>query len=175
MELGNKLHLPKGDGISSALILDLEPIYYAESRLHDIKTVTPMTAPELMGTFNEAANTVATYRAKLQYEMLVAKQNFDRRKAIVVLDEMPELLKQLAERGMKSNEDVREAIITKDAECFKFRDRFEYLQATDTLLESKIKTFVRAYNAAKNVAESRSYMAAAPRLSYGTEEFVEHE
>jgi len=152
--------LPKGDlNEKSPLALDLDHVFKAERRLEDVKTCNPDNVSELMGEMNVAANESAKYMSWIQYELLMAKKNYDKRKAILILDYLPDFLK---DKGLKPNEDVREAFITKDDTAFQLRDRIDCLTAAFYMLENKLKSFVRAFNAAKSVADSRRGQATAP-------------
>lgn len=157
--------LPRGSlEDNTPLILRLEAINKAEKRLGDVRLVNPETAGEMMGSMNLAANDTAKYMAYIQYELLMAKKNFDKRKAILILDEFPEYLKK---NNIKPNEDVREAFIIKDDIAFQLRDRIDCLTAALYGFENKMKSFVRAFNASKTIAESRRSMASAPIMSPG--------
>lgn len=160
-----KMLLPKGDlSETSPLVLAMENIYQAEGRLKDVMTCTPEKSSEMMGAMNIAANETAKYMAWIQYELLMAKKHFDKRKAILILDNFPDWLKK---NGLKSNEEMREAFIIKDEEAFQLRDRIDCLTAALYLLENKLKSFVRAFNAARSVADSRRGSAVAPLMSPG--------
>lgn len=152
LELKGKLIVPRGIISESALpmTLNMEQIYSVEARLGDIRVANSENYVELMGTFNEAAHTTMKYIANVEFELLMAKQQYDRRKAILILDIIPEELKK---REMKSSEDVRNSFLTLDEECARYKDRIDCLTAAISLLDGKVKSFVRAFNAAKSVAE----------------------
>ena len=59
----NSLMIPRGIPGLQAMSLDMTVIYEAERRLSEVKTVSPATAPELIGYFNESCN--------LSYDMSV--------------------------------------------------------------------------------------------------------
>jgi hypothetical protein len=152
LELKGKLIVPSGtiSESSAPITLDMEQIYHTESRLGDIRVANTENYVELMGTFNEAAHTTMKYIAKIEFELLMAKQQYDRRKAVLILDVIPE---ELRKREIKSSEDVRNSFLTLDEECARYKDRIDCLTAAITLLDGKVKSFVRAFNAAKSVAE----------------------
>jgi hypothetical protein len=172
MEIGTKIALPKGDPASaSPLVLEMDEIYSAERRLSDVRTANPENAVEFMGAMNVAANLASKYMAWIQYELLMAQKHYDKRKAHVILVKMPEEAEKLKERGIKVNEDIREALLTQDDECFKLRDRIDCLTAYYTIIEGKLKSFVRAFNAAKSVSDNRRASATAPIVSVGADPF----
>jgi hypothetical protein len=162
MIIKDQLLLPRGTITEmTPLVVDMKYIHMMEQRLEDIKIATPDNAGELMGSFNMAANTAMKALASIQYELLMAKQGFDRRKAIVILEVLPEKMQELKENGIKPNEDIREALVTLDKEAFTYRDRIDCLTAAMSLIESKIKSFVRAYNVAKTISETRRHNATS--------------
>jgi hypothetical protein len=160
-----KMLLPRGDATNgSPLVLDMKQIYESERRLEDVKSVTPDTASEVMGEMNIAANDASRYLAWIQYELLMAKKNYDKRKAVLILEKLPDFLK---EKGLKPNEDIRESFLALDNEAYQLRDRIDCLTAAFYMIEGKLKTFVRAFNAAKSVGDNRRYNAVAPITSPG--------
>lgn len=158
--------LPRGDAIEqSPLVIDLTNTFAAEARLEEIRTANYGSATELMGYMNVAANDAQKYLGLIQYELLMAKKNYDKRKAILILDFLPDFIK---EKGLKPNEDIREAFIIRDPEAYQLRDRIECLTAALYMIEGKVKSFVRAFNAAKMIAEGRRGQATGPITSIGS-------
>lgn len=165
-EVQGKLILPRGSLSSGPpLEVDLTSVRQAEIRLPELRSMTFGSSVDLMGVMNEAASDAMIALTKIQYELLIAKQNYDRRRAVVLIDEMPDHAKKLQEKGMKMNEDLREAFIVRDDACFNLRDRIDCLTAAGSLIEGKVKTFVRAFNAAKTVAEYKRGNALSPVTS----------
>lgn len=158
------LEIPRGGPNSSPISLEMSPIYEAESRLEEIRMVSPETAPELIGFFNVACNTTTKYLAWVEYEILQAEKHFDLAKATVILDKSPDFFIKLKESGIKPNEDMRNALIARDEECQEYLDKLNQLKAVRALLDSKAKSFVRAHNAAKVIFERKSFVAASPNL-----------
>jgi hypothetical protein len=178
IELNEVLVLPRGHIESKdSLQLEMSDIYKAEKRLGEIRSLRAGTAAEYMGFFNEAAAIAQRHMAAVQYEILVAKQKYDHRRAVVLIDLMPQKLKDLKDSGIKSSEDIRDAIITLDPVCSQYRDRIDCLTAVHTMLENKVKVFVRAYNAARSVIDSKIGTAAYRPLnssgSFDAREFEE--
>jgi hypothetical protein len=158
------MEIPRGGPVGSPLSLDMEPIYSGESRLEEIRMVSPETAPELMGYFNVACNTATKYLSWIEYEILQAEKHFELAKATVILDKSPEIFNKLKESGVKPNEDVRNALIARDEECQLYLDKLNQLKAVRMILDSKAKSFIRAHNAAKVIFERKSFVAASPNL-----------
>jgi galactokinase len=115
--------------------------------------------------FNQACNITNRYLSSIKLEILYAQKGYDIAKATVIIDKMPELIAQLVASGMKNSEDVRNAFIARDQECQDSLDRLNTLLATEAFLDAKSKSFVRAYNAVKAIAERRPGRAAEVSLS----------
>lgn len=168
MSNGNEvLRLPKGAlDDSEPLELRMASIYKAESRLSEVSTVTPARAQELMGYMNQAALETSRHMFKVQYELLRAKRNYERRKGVLLLDELEAYLEK---NGIKkANEDIREAFINRDLQIQQLKDRIDALTATLTLLEQKSWSFIRAFNASQLIIKSRMSAASSPDLSTGS-------
>jgi len=156
---------------SSPLSLDMSRIYQAERRLHDLAIVTPGNAPEFMGEMNASAHITMNHVSEITRELIFARQALDRRKAVVILEVLPEKLISLKDRGIKANEDIREAILATDNEYMGLRDRVECLEAASIHLDNKVKSFVRAFNAARSIMERKSSMGVNPTLTPGPNPF----
>lgn len=150
MELPTSLIVPRGIPGVTPLNLDMSKIYLAESRIQETKAVTPATAPELKATFNEAAAIVSKYIAWVKYEINMAEKYVGLAKAEVIIDKLPEKLKELRERGIKDNADLREALVAQDQQYQDRQNAYFALEATKCLLEAKAKSFDRAYWDCKN-------------------------
>ena len=162
---GTNLIIPRGTPNLARITLDLTDVYEGERRLVEVRAVNPLTAPELMGYFNEVCNTTTKYMAWIEYEILQAKKYVDLAKATVILERAPAAFTHLKDSGIKYNEDFRDAVVTQDQDYQKALDTLNQLTATKSLLESKSWSFIRAYNACKFVATSRGQIAASPNLN----------
>lgn len=175
--------VPKGKGRES-FSLDMTNIYHAEARLSETKMVTPMTAPELRGTFNEACNETTKFLAWIKYELLVSKKELDLVRAEIVMDRYPEAVKKLREAGMKDNADYRDSFVVRDVEYQNQLNIQLTLEATASLLKAKAKTFERAYWDCRDIAKDKTRIGAQPNFNtsqdstqgasnfMGTSEFV---
>lgn len=132
--------------------LDMREVYMAESRLGEVARVTPATSPELMATYNEAANTLAKYLSWVKYELLSAEKEYELAKAEVILDKVPEHALKLKELGIKSSEDFRAALIAKDPKCSDLQEKINGIECVYALLEAKAESFIRAYSACKSLS-----------------------
>jgi hypothetical protein len=159
------LLIPRGIPGLSPMSLDMGLIYAAENRLSEVSMVSPGSAPELIGYFNEACNTTTKYLAWVEYEILMAHKHFDLAKAHVILEKAPEAYSAVKDKGIKFNEDFRSALVTLDHECQSRLDVVNALQAVKALLEAKAKSFERAYYACKTIWDKKNSVAAMPNLS----------
>ena len=150
------LAVPRGMPNTPPLKLEMDEVYRAEARLHEVSIVSPLTAPELMGYFNTACNLTTKYISWIEYEILVAQKHYELAKATVILDIMPDEVKRFKDSGMKANEDFRNALIARDMECSNALDRLNQLIAVKSLLDNKARSFIRAYNASRSIWERRS-------------------
>lgn len=161
------INLPRGRAGLPPLQIDMTEVYRGETRLSEVAAANDATALELTSYFNEVCNLTSKYLAWIEYEIVEAKKEFDRAKAVVVLDQMPEEAKKLKDAGIKSNEDFREALITRDPACNARQDVVDQLNAMKKLLEGKFWSFLRAYNTANSVAERRR-ATPAPNINGNT-------
>lgn len=159
--------VPRGNPGSPPMSMDMQAIHDAENRLYEIRAVTPDKAPELMGYFNVACNLAGKYIAWIKYEALNAKKNLDVARATVILDKSVEAFEAVKDKGVKYNEDFRAAMIARDPDCQSRLDTLNTLIAAEALLESKFWSFMRAFNACRDVAQRRQMVAASPNLSTG--------
>lgn len=150
------LVVPRGTPNLPPLKLEMDEIYRAEGRLHEVSIISPMTAPELMGYFNTVCNLTTKYISWIEYEILVAQKHYELAKSTVILDKMPDEVNRYKNNGMKANEDFRNALIARDPECSAFLDKVNQLTAVKSLLENKARSFVRAYNASRSIWERRA-------------------
>jgi hypothetical protein len=148
---------PRGVPGLAPLTLDMSKVYAAESRINETKAVNPMTAPELKATFNEACGITTKYIAWLQYEILMAKKYLALAKAEVILDKLPSKVQELKNAGIKDNSDFREALVARDTSYQNCQNTLYALEAVKALLESKVKTFDRAYWDCKSTAEEKDH------------------
>lgn len=147
----------------SILELPMDIIDQAEARLHEVRLVSVATATELKGAFNEAANATSKYMAWIEYEILKAKKQLDLDRATVILEKVPLEAIRLKESGIKMNEDMREALISKDEDCQYALDVLDSLKAMKALMDSYYWTFIRAHKSLEEVS-NRKGMTPTPNF-----------
>ena len=161
----NVLLIPRGVPGLSPMTLDMSMVYSAERRLGEVAIVTPGTAPELIGYFNESCNVTTKFLAWVEYEILMAQKHYDLAKAHVILEKAPDAFCKVKDKGIKFNEDFREALVITDIECQGRLDTLNALKAVRVLLENKAKSFERAYYACKTTWDRKQSVAASPNFS----------
>jgi hypothetical protein len=145
------LVIPRGVPGLKPFTIDMSAVYLAEGRLPETRFVNPHTAIELTSAFNEASGLIGKYISWINYEILQAEKEFGLCKATVILDKLPEQALKLKESGIKINEDYREAMIIRDADCSRALDILNGLKASKEFLESKHRLFERAYYSCRNL------------------------
>lgn len=153
-----KLECPNGNGIG-VLSIDLSNIYYLEARKSEVAMVNKFKAPELMQAFEEGYSLCAKMLPRIAYELSVAKQEVDKREAVVNLDEAPRILKEkglVTDRNPAGAADMREAVLNADEEYIKLKDRAEFIRAIFKTIEGKQKGFEMSFSAVKKVYDSLS-------------------
>jgi hypothetical protein len=144
------LRVPRGTPNKPPLELNMELLDTAEKRLHEVRLANPAMSKDLEGLFNEAANLATKYLAWIKYEILQAEKNYSLDRATVILEKLPEEALKLKEKGIKINEDYREALIIRDEACAKSLDILNSLKAVQALLEACSETFIRAHYSSRN-------------------------
>jgi hypothetical protein len=156
------LSIPRGTPSQAPLRIDLSPVHLVEQRLSETKVANLATAIELRASFNEACSLVTKYLAWIRFEILMSKKHLDLAKAEVIIDKYPGFLKEIKEQGIKDNADLRQAYINRDPAYLERLDNLNHLLTVEELLESKVKTFERAYWDCRHIAEARGRTAALP-------------
>jgi hypothetical protein len=130
------------------LTYDLTSVLAAENRTHEIATVTPSKAPELMATFVKACFDLAKMFAELQYQNRLAERAVDVRGAVVTLEIAP---KVIAEKKLGNNAEIREAIINVDPLFNQAVSDGMEIEALLALVRGKLQAMEEALNAVKKV------------------------
>jgi len=142
---------PHGSG-EGEFRLALDHIHRAEARMEEVQSVTPLKAPELLTALNRAWLDVSRAGLAVRQHRLKAEGALKARKAVVLLEILPKMLveKQLG----KANEELREAILTQDAEYARLEARLQQLEAIEELLKLKARAFDNAFTAVKRIVNS---------------------
>jgi len=164
---GTELVCPAGRKDSGPLIVDLGAILTAEARQAEIAFVTPQKAPELLREFNEAWRNLHKLTVQLAAEKLAAERQTANRRAVLLVDTVPSILK---EKHLTSNDANRDAIITLDAEYQALLETEDQLTAIVAYLRGKLTSFENAFSAVKKIMSEDTYNMQArqnPNLKGG--------
>jgi len=148
------IQLPDGTGGINVIELPMAEVYRAVSRIDEIAIVNQHKAPELIACFARAFATLTDYIAVASGQVVKAKNALSRRTAIVLLDEVPRVLREkglLSTRSPSGSEDQRNAVLEMDAEFIVARDRVQQLEAYYELLRGKQKDIEQAYLAVRKI------------------------
>lgn len=138
----------------SPLPLAFARIYKAESRIEEVAVVNAHKAPELLACFNMAFLELKEHLVKLQLLKVDALKAANKRRSVVILDEVPRILREKgisSSRSPGGSEDQRQAILDQDEEYLKAKDRVDLLEAMEELLEGKVEGMEWAFTSVKKV------------------------
>ena len=132
--------------------IDLVPIAKAEARCKEVAFVTVDKAPELLTALNAAWYRTSTQAVGVEYQLTRAKEAVAKRQAVVLLEVVPAYLAE--HKGLGSNPETRQALLTQDAELTRLRDRQEQVEAILKLLRIKSQIFENAYTSVKSILQT---------------------
>jgi len=148
------------------MTFDMEEVYAAENRLEDLASLTPQKAPELLSTVLKACFTLARHAQDLQHLSVLAERESRKRRAILVVDKIPDLLKA---KNLSSNAENREAMIDLDDEYCMAVNKEGVINAALTLVKEKLRILDRTVGAIKAIVHDTTlvYHRPNPNLSTG--------
>ncbi len=155
-----ELKVPDGDGGGRFTLLPMSAIYRAEARIEEIAIINTAKAPELIVCFTRAYATLTDHLAVISTQVVKAQNTVAKRSAIVLLDEVPRILREkgvLSARSPGGSEDQRTAVLEMDPEYQVARDRLQELEAYYALVEGKQDNIERAYLAVRKIIGENSY------------------
>ena len=132
------------------IILELEQTQEAMSRIGEIAILNPSSAPELLACFGKALAELNKALSVISLEIVKASHKRDRRKASIILDELPGIL---IAKNLKSSEDVRNAILSLDAEYSKYAEQKEMFEAVFENLKGKSKNLELSLYSIKTITQ----------------------
>lgn len=162
LETGQCLVVPPGILGGSPIIIPLEEILRAEQRQEEVATVNSSRAPELLATFTKHWLDLSRLVAQVTAERNRAEKELNKRRSVILVDLMTQ---RLAEKGLSSSADNREAIITLDEEYIKLGDTFDQISAINELLKGKLKSFDMAFTSVKRLVVADTYMQHSKNTS----------
>lgn len=132
------------------LTFDMRKVHKAESRLVELGGVTRDKAGELIYTFIEAWDEAAGFMASISLEYQRSKQRLRSIRGLILLDRAADVLK---EKGHKSSEDLRSAVVDRDPEYLAAYDVMQQLEAARQGMENKVEKLKMAYFSIKGLIE----------------------
>lgn len=142
---------PAGNG---TVAIPIRTIYDAESRIPEVATANAHKAPELLATFNTAYLDIKDVVLKLRYLLIEAEKAANRRRAIVLLDEVPKILASKGISNARSpggSEDQRNAILDLDDEYIALMDKVHLMEALLELMDGKLTAVEWAFTSVKKI------------------------
>jgi hypothetical protein len=159
IEIGNLLKVPRGTPNLEPMEFELGSLLKVENRKAEIAYVNKETAPELLTAFNEAYCATKRMMNQINLEYMNSKRYADQRRAIVILDVVPEVLKRKGlstTRSPGGSEDLRKAVLDLDTEYNALLDIVAVLETAYEFLNIKAKGFEWAYHAVKKIYDPSS-------------------
>lgn len=137
------------------ILLELKDTNYALTRVNDIRVINPIILPDLLAVFSKSMTELTKALGAISLEIVKTTYVLDRIKAHIILEDMPRIL---AEKGLKSSEDVRSAIISLDPAYSQLSEQLAMLEAVYENLKSKYKNMELAIYNCKTITQYSSPM-----------------
>lgn len=129
----------------------MDKIWSLEVRKDEMSTVTKFKAPELMRAMEDGFSTLAPKSALIAKELSRAENAIKHRRAVVLLEVVPEYEKN---KGGRMSADQREALVVTDPEYMRILDIKDQLESLNKLLRDKMDGFRMAFSAIKKIYDS---------------------
>lgn len=159
---GNEIVCPRGQAGLEPILIDIKAISGIENRIHEVAVITPHKAPELLAAFNIGYLMLHQNITTLERERLLGERRANRIKAVILLDKVPNILKEKGLTNARSpggSEDLRNAILAADDEYQEAVDVVEQITCVMELLKGKMKSIEMAYTSVKKIlGESNTTM-----------------
>lgn len=139
------------DGFS--LAVDMSEVYALEARKDEVSSVTKARAPELMRAMERGYSLCGTKLAQVVAMVTKLEQAMNLRKAVVILDEAPAIIKT---KGAGNNKEARDAILEIDSEYQRLQTQMIEGKSLQDLLKVKVRGFEMSFSAIKKVYDSTS-------------------
>lgn len=138
---------------NTPILLQLKKTKEAVERISDVAVLNPSILPGLLATLLTGLSELNKAMSIIGLEIVNAEHKANRRKATLILDEMPRIL---LEKGIKSSEDVRNAILDLDYEYSQLREQKDMLEAVFENLKIKSKNIEHALYSCKTITQYRT-------------------
>lgn len=132
--------------------IEMGKVWALEERKEEIAYVTRTKAPELMRAMEEGFSELAPKLATVSSALTRVDNEMKRRKAVILLDIVPE---REATKG-KLNAEQKLAVVELDEDYARLADAHVFLEAANRLLRDKMDGFRMAFSAVKKVYDGLS-------------------
>lgn len=139
--------------------VDMDKILRLDARKVEIPVVSKVTGGELMRAMEEGHGIAGRLLASVALEAARIQDAINKRAAVLVLDEIPALLKAkglATARSPGGGVDQREHALNADDELCKLKEVANQLAAIKALLKIEVDGFVMAFSAVKRVMDSQN-------------------
>lgn len=153
----------------STFEVDMDPIYRLDARKVEIPTVTKTTGAELMRAMEAGHGIAGKLLATVGLEAARMQEAINKRSAVVVLDEVPAMLKAkglATARSPGGSEDQRTHALNLDETLSALKDAMAQLEALKALLKTHVQGFIMAFSAIKRVLDTQ-YVGIGNRMAAG--------
>lgn len=144
-------------------------IYKALSRSQEISFCTPVKAPELLALFSKAFGDANELYSKIELQYNLCDEQIKKRTAVLVLDEMAEIIVKKGHSSAKSptgTAEIREAVVDGDNELSQFRTTQIFLKCLMTLWGGHRRKLEMDHGSVKKILE-RGMMNRDLSVPYG--------
>lgn len=152
------ISIPSFDG-TGTIAIHLAEVARAEARQEEVAYVTKDKAPELLTALNRGWLEVSKLALLVNREMLKAKKEVSHRRAIILVDLLPQIL---VSKGIEqANAEIRQAVLDLDEEHVRREERVEQIRVVLELLKIKAKGLENAFTSVKKIMGQSQLISGA--------------
>lgn len=147
-----------GEDNREIVIHGIDEVQAAESRLEDLRRANKSSAPELLSALNNGYLAASRIISHLKFEYTRIARAANKRKAIVMLDVAPTVLKEknlITARSPAGNEDMRNSVLNCDDEYLEILEKADYIKMAIMLFEGKQEAINNALIAVRRIMDPR--------------------
>lgn len=131
-------------------------MYKALARGVEVGMCTPVKAPELLACFSQAFGEANALLSKLDLQKNLTEEAIRKRRAVLVLDEMADIVAAKGHATAKSptgTAEIKEAVVDGDEELSKLRQTLIFLKCLESLWSGHRRKFEMDHGAVKRILE----------------------
>lgn len=150
----HRVEYPNG----STFEVDMDKILRLDARKVEIPIVSKVTGGELMRAMEEGHGIAGRLLASVALEAARIQDAINKRAAVIVLDEIPALLKAkglATARSPGGSEDQREHALNADDQLGALKECLAQLESIKAILKIHVQGFIMAFSAVKRVMDSQ--------------------